>query len=95
MELGLWLCPAEVGPMLRLGYTNQPLHERMRIAMQPIPFEKRMSARSIFLVGNGNKGLWLGSEEIEPDDFYSVCNTLGALSLFVFIKPRQPLPPKP
>jgi len=35
-ELGLELCPAEVGPQWRLGYINQPMNERVDIGMKQI-----------------------------------------------------------
>ena len=58
IQRGLSLCPAEVGPQLRLQYANQPVGEWLHIAMEAIinpcgciPF--------IFLIGRNKEGLWL------------------------------------
>ena len=58
-ELGLQLCPAEVGPQLRIQYTDQPKDEWLRIAMDPLA--DRNGVRYIFHVGHSNDGLWLDS----------------------------------
>jgi hypothetical protein len=35
-QIGLDLCPAEVGPRLRLDYRNQPLGSAVHVAMDPV-----------------------------------------------------------
>lgn len=52
-ELGLDICPAEVGPHFRLSYTNQPEREWILIAMEPILNSE--DKLSIFSVQNSFK----------------------------------------
>ena len=57
-ELGLDLCPAEVGPQLRLQYKDQPNGEWLIVAMEPIA-DSGGSLR-LFGVLRSDSGLWLG-----------------------------------
>lgn len=80
-ELGLQLCPAEVGPTLRLTYSDQPYREWFWIAMEPIldsdgalrVFEVRhvSSARCLYGYCGTPDCLW------DPDD------------RFIFVLPRK------
>lgn len=56
-ELGLSLCPAEVGPALRLAYPNQPNGEWLLIAMEPITGSG--GDLGVFYVGHGDDVRWL------------------------------------
>ena len=81
MQVGLELCPAEVGPQLRLQYPNQPIGEFLHIAMQPIA---TYHGDLIDLtVGNGGAGLLLiggdGSPELK----------LHSSVKFAFFRPAQ------
>lgn len=78
VELGLELCPAEVGPALRLQYGDQPRDEWLRIAMEAIA--DRGGDRLIFLVGLDSDGLWLGASSGHPG---AVC---PADDRFVFVR---------
>jgi len=56
-ELGLELCPAEVGPQLRLQYPDQQNDEWLRIAMNPITDSD--GNPGLFEVGRNDGRLWL------------------------------------
>lgn len=64
-EIGLKLCPAEVGPQLRLQYLDQPRNEWLFIAMNPITDSGRDP--SVFHLGRGSAGLWLRAYWGNPD----------------------------
>lgn len=78
--LGFALCPAEVGPQLRLQYLDQPIGEFLQIAMEPV---RTYAGEPIDLtVANGGAGLLLVGGDGRPDA------TLSAVSRFVFVRPR-------
>jgi hypothetical protein len=87
LELGLQLCPAEVGPALRLSYQDQPGGERLRIAMKAIT-GLYGCYDSIFEVVHEEEvvyeedELWLGGNCGAPD----ICRS--ARSCFVFVRPK-------
>lgn len=60
-DLGLELCPAEVGPQLRLSYSGD---EYLRIAMKQIT--DRGGRPSVFSLDRDGDGLWLGTSDAEP-----------------------------
>jgi hypothetical protein len=65
-ERGLELCPAEVGPLLRLQYTNQPEGNYLRIAMEPLP--DRDGDPSLFFVPCDYGESWLNDDRGHLDD---------------------------
>jgi hypothetical protein len=80
VALGFELCPAEVGPALRLNYLDQPIGEFLHIAMTPVA---RFSGELVdFTVGNGGAGLLLIGGKGDPDLMLP-----GAVR-FVFVRPR-------
>ena len=62
-ELGLELCPAEVGPQLRLQYRDQPMNEWLYIGMEPITDSD--GNLNVFRVERDGDGRWLDGD----DDF--------------------------
>ena len=67
-EFGLELCPAEVGPQLRLRYKDQPNGEWILVAMEPI-FASGGNPR-LFPVGRNDSGLWLSGLWSPPARFW-------------------------
>jgi hypothetical protein len=78
--LGFDLCPAEVGPALRLNYLDQPLGEFLHIAMKPVA---RYTGELVsFTVGAGGAELLLIGGNGDPDVMYP------PVVRFVFVRPR-------
>jgi len=80
-ELGLQLCPAEVGPTLRLTYSDQPYGEWLWIAMDPLPDSD--GGLVAFGVAHGSDGRGLAG-----DDGVSAY-VWGPDGRFVFVLPRK------
>jgi len=79
-ELGLELCPAEVGPQLRLQYQDQPDGEWIIVAMEPIIASG--GDPDVFSVGCRDS-VWLHGGWGYPDRFW-----LAAFQ-WVFGRPRK------
>lgn len=77
--LGFALCPAEVGPQLRLQYLDQPLGEALHIAMQPIA--RYTSEPTVFAIINGGAGLLLVGSDGDLD------LVVPTTRRFVFVRP--------
>ncbi|MDD5098461.1 MAG: hypothetical protein PHD31_01970 [Candidatus Pacebacteria bacterium] len=68
-ELGLELCPAEIGPQLRLQYKDQSNGEWIIVAMEPITGSD--GDLRLFHVGRYGNDLWLSSYYGRSDYFWS------------------------
>jgi len=82
IEVGLDLCPNEVGPQLRLQYRDQPQGEYLWIAMEPIIETRNNNQPLIFVVGRDIWHLLLDVKNVDP-------STLRWSPRWVFIKPRK------
>ncbi|MBU1104648.1 hypothetical protein KJ664_01970 [Patescibacteria group bacterium] len=74
---GWELCPAEVGPQLRLQYPDQPDNEWLVIAMEPL--RDSDGVPSLFDVYCHGGTRWLSANYGKPDDFWH------ASDRFVFV----------
>lgn len=72
-QLGLELCPPDVGPQLRLDYDNQPSGERLHVAMKPITAAD--GEPRIFVVAHNSDGLSLDAARARPDDKWASDDT--------------------
>lgn len=81
IKIGLELCPAEVGPALRLQYPDQPYGEWLRIAMEPIA--DSVGDLEVFGVGRDGGGRWLLGFCGRPGFFWL------AGDRWVFVAPRK------
>lgn len=80
-KLCLELCPAWVGPQLRLDYTEQPLGEYIFIGMEQIADRDRYPL--VFSVARDSDGSWLYAYYARPDDGWYPGYR------FVFVVPRK------
>jgi len=67
---GLQLCPPEVGPQLRLQYTDQPKGEWLIVAMEPITGSDG-DLRVFNIERDGGGKQWLNSNYGDPGNFWS------------------------
>lgn len=67
-EMGLMLCPPEVGPQLRLQYPDQPNNEWLLIGMEPITDSD--GYLRVFYVGRDVSDSWLGGRYSYADSFW-------------------------
>jgi hypothetical protein len=65
-ELGLELCPAEVGPHLRLKSKDQPMGDWFYVGMKPIAGS--YGGPRVFGLARYDVGLWLSAYWARPDD---------------------------
>lgn len=67
-ELGFGLCPAEVGPQLRLQYSDQPKRDWLLIAMEPIVGSVGLCR--ILIVGRHDHSPWIDAEDGSSNSYW-------------------------
>ena len=83
-QLGFGFADAEVGPQLRLQYSDQPVGEFLVIGMEPMMTWSGEPA--ILTVANSGAGLALVGQDGRPDA------DVSAISRFVFVRSREAVP---
>ncbi len=86
-ELGLELCPAEVGPQYRLSYATQPMNEYLYVAMKTIS-DPDGNPNAFYLYRDVD-GLQLKCSRAKPND------QRGPRIQFVFRLPKKSTPETP
>jgi hypothetical protein len=81
-RLGLELCPAEVGPQLRLDHRDQKLGDFLNIAMTPV--KAYDGTPTVLTLANGGSGLLLIGRDGDPS--FEAPRSWR----FVFVLPRAP-----
>ena len=80
-EVGLELCPEEVGPHLRLQYSNQPVGEFLHVAMKP---QRTYDGDLVdFTLANSGAGLALLGGSARPE------LVISRNVRFVFVRPSS------
>jgi hypothetical protein len=82
LELGLQLCPNEVGPQLRLQYKDQPNGEWLLIGMEPIT-DSRSYPRVFGVLRHDGGMQFLDGSHGDLDYFWLGCHR------WVFMRPRK------
>jgi len=78
-EDSLEICPLEIGPQLRLQYTDQPRLESLQIGMEPQK-DSGGHESEFRVVHGGDNFIWLVGDHKHPDDFW------GPDQPFIFVK---------
>ena len=81
LDLGYRLCPPELAYQLRRQYVNQPVAERLYLAMKSVV--DSYGNQRIFAVGCDENGPYFGLDRGGLDEFWF------ASRRFVFIRPRR------
>ncbi len=80
-ELGLDACSPEIGPQLRLQYSDQPRGEKLYVGMDPIIGWHNVT--KIFTIKCTENGKWLESSLCDWETLFA------GTAIFVFARPTK------